>query len=195
MKKTIAIVLCVVMLSLVLAGCGGGSGKSWTGKHDVEITVANYGTFTVEVNADAAPQTASNFLTLAKKGFYNKQTIYRAIPGFGIYGGDPNKNGTGTNGGATIPGEFTSNGFNNTLSNTRGAIGMARDVNKDSASCRFYILQSDQTFLDGDFAVFGYVITGMDVVDQIAATAQTVGSDGYIAESNQPVITSAKVVK
>ena len=193
MKKTVAIVLAAVLLVLTLAGCG--SNKSWTGKHDVEITVANYGTVTLEINADAAPQTASNFLNLAKKGFYNKQTIYRAIPGFAIYGGDPNKNGTGTNGGNTIPGEFTSNGFNNTLSHTRGAIGMARDVNKDSASCRFYILQSDQLFLDGDFAVFGYVITGMDVVDQIAAAAQTIGSDGYIAESNQPVITSVKVIR
>jgi len=193
MKKTVAIALAAVLLVLLLAGCG--SNKTWTGKHDVEITVANYGTITLEINADAAPQTASNFLNLAKKGFYNKQTIYRAIPGFAIYGGDPNKNGTGTNGGNTIPGEFTSNGFNNTLSHTRGAIGMARDVNKDSASCRFYILQSDQLFLDGDFAVFGYVITGMDVVDQIAAAAQTIGSDGYIAESNQPVITSVKVTR
>ena len=194
MKKILAIVLAAILLCAALAGCGGGS-KTWTGKHDVEITIANFGTVTVEVNADAAPETASNFLNLCKKGFYTKQTIYRAISGFAVYGGDPNKNGTGTNGGNTIRGEFTSNGFNNTLSNTRGAIGMARDVNKDSASCRFYILQSDQTFLDGDFAVFGYVITGMDVVDQIAATAQTIGSDGYIAEANQPVITSVKVVK
>ena len=192
MKRSVAIVLAAALVLLALAGCGSSS-KSWTGKHDVEITVANYGTIPVEVNADAAPQTASNFLNLAKKGFYNKQTIYRAIPGFAVYGGDPNKNGTGTNGGATIPGEFTSNGFNNTLSNTRGAIGMARDVNKDSASCRFYILQSDQTFLDGDFAVFGYVVTGMEIVDQIAAGVQVIGADGYIAESNQPVITSVKV--
>lgn len=193
MKRILAIVLAAVLLCAALAGCGGGS-KTWTGKHDVEITVANYGTITVEVNADAAPNTASNFLNLCKKGFYNKQTFYRAISGFAVYGGDPNKNGTGTNGSNTVRGEFTSNGFNNTLSNTRGAIGMARDVNKDSASCRFYILQSDQTFLDGDFAVFGYVVTGMDVIDQIAASVPVIGSDGYIAESNQPVITSVKVI-
>ena len=193
MKRILAIVLAAVLLCTALAGCGGSS-KTWTGKHDVEITVANYGTITVEVNADAAPGTASNFLNLCKKGFYNKLTFYRAISGFAVYGGDPNKNGTGTNGGNTVRGEFTSNGFNNTLSNTRGAIGMARDVNKDSASCRFYILQSDQTFLDGDFAVFGYVVTGMDVIDQIASSVPVIGSDGYIAESNQPVITSVKVV-
>lgn len=191
MKKILTVLLSAVLLLTALAGCG--SGKTWTGKHEVEITVANYGTITLEINADAAPETASNFLNLCKKGFYNKLTVYRAIQGFAIYGGDPNKNGTGTNGSSTIHGEFTSNGFNNILSNTRGAIGMARDVNKDSASCRFYILQSDQTFLDGDFAVFGYVVTGMDVVDQIAAGVQVIGADGYIAESNQPVITSVKV--
>ncbi len=192
MKKILSVFLAVLLLASVLAGCGS-SGKAWTGKHNVEITVANYGKITVEVNADAAPETASNFLNLAKSGFYNKLTIYRVINGFAIYGGDPNKNGTGTNGGNTITGEFSSNGHINTLSNTRGAIGMARDVNKDSASCRFYILQSDQTFLDGDFAVFGYVTSGMDIVDQIAAAAQTIGTDGYIAESNQPTITSVKV--
>ena len=194
MKKTLAIILAVVLVCSAFAGCGGSSSKTWTGKHDVEITIGNSGTITVEVNADAAPETASNFLNLCKKGFYTKQTIYRAISGFAVYGGDPNKNGTGTNGGNTIRGEFTSNGFNNTLSNTRAAICMARDVNKDSASCRFYILQSDQTFLDGDFAVFGYVVTGMDVIDQIASGVPVIGSDGYIAESNQPVITSVKVV-
>ncbi len=193
MKKILSVFLAVLLLASVLAGCGS-SGKAWTGKHNVEITVANYGKITVEVNADAAPETASNFLNLAKSGFYNKLTIYRVINGFAIYGGDPNKNGTGTNGGNTVRGEFTSNGFNNTMSNTRGAIGMARDINKDSGSCRFYILQSDQTFLDGDFAVFGYVVTGMDVIDQIASGVPVIGADGYIAESNQPVITSAKVI-
>ena len=192
MNKTVALILALLLLTAALSGCGGD--KTWNGKHEVEITVKDYGTITLEIDADKAPVTASNFLNLVKKGFYNNLTIYRAIDGFAIYGGDPNKNGTGTNGGATIPGEFTSNGFNNTLSNTRAAIGMARDVNKDSASCRFYILQSDQTFLDGDFAVFGYVVTGMDVIDQIASSVPVIGSDGYIAESNQPVITSVKVV-
>lgn len=190
MKRILAALLSVLLLLTVLSACG--SSKTWTGKHSVEVTVANYGSFTVEVNADAAPQTASRFLNLAKSGFYNKKTIYRAIAGFAIYGGDPNKNGTGTSG-ETLPGEFSSNGFHNPLSNTRAAIGMARDTNKDSASCRFYILQSDQTFLDGDFAVFGYVTAGMDVVDQIAAGVHVIGADGYIAEANQPVITSMKV--
>ncbi len=192
MKKTLAIVLAVVLVCSAFAGCGGSSSKTWTGKHDVEITIGNFGTITVEVNADAAPETASNFLNLCKKGFYTKQTIYRAISGFAVYGGDPNKNGTGTSG-STITGEFTSNGYNNPMSNVRGAIGMARGINKDSASCQFYILQNNATYLDGDFAVFGKVSSGMEIVDRIASTVPVTGSDGHITVDNQPVITSMKV--
>ena len=92
-----------------------------------------------------------------------------------------------------MEGEFTSNGFNNPLSMTRGAIGMARGTDKNSGTCQFFILQNDATYLDGDFAVFGYVVSGMDIVDQIAASVQVTGADGFIAETNQPVITSVKV--
>jgi len=189
MKKTIAILLSAVMLLALLSGC---SGKTWKGRHEVEIKVKDFGTITLEINADAAPQTASNFLNLARKGFYNNLTIYRAIDGFAIYGGDPNRNGTGTSG-DTITGEFNSNGYNNPLSNVRGAIGMARGVNKNSASCQFYILQNDATYLDGEFAVFGSVTSGMEVVDAIAASAQVTGTDGHISRDNQPVISSIKV--
>ena len=191
MKRITAILLAVLMLSALLSGCGGS--KSWTGKHDVEIVIKDYGTITLEIDADSAPLTASNFLNLAKKGFYNNLTIYRAINDFAIYGGDPNKNGTGTSG-ETISGEFTSNGYNNPLSNVRGAIGMARGVNKNSASCQFYILQEDVTYLDGEFAVFGHVTSGMEIVDRISSTAQVTGSDGHITEANQPVISSIRVV-
>ena len=192
MKKKLALLLAAVMLLTVLSGCGGS--KEWTGKHKVEIEVKNYGTITLEINCDTAPQTASNFLNLAKKGFYNGLTFHRVINGFAIYGGDPNGNGTG-NSGATITGEFISNGYNNPLSNTRGAIGMARGINYNSASSQFYILQESNTFLDGDFAVFGYVTSGMEVVDQICSTVPTTGEDGYVAESNQPKISSIKVIK
>lgn len=191
MKRVTAFFLVIGLSVCLLCGCG--SRKAWSGKHTVEIVVKDYGTITLQIDCDAAPTTGSNFLNLAKKGFYNRLTIYRAIEGFAIYGGDPNGNGTGTSG-ETIYGEFTSNGFNNILSNTRGAIGMARGVNKDSASCQFYILQSDVTYLDGDFAVFGRVTSGMDVVDQIAASVEVNGADGYIAAKLQPVISSVKVV-
>ena len=192
MKRTAALLLAVLMVLAVLSGCGN-SKKSWTGKHDVEIVIKDYGTVTVEIDADSAPVTASNFLNLAKKGFYNNLTIYRAINDFAIYGGDPNKNGTGTSG-ETISGEFTSNGYNNPLSNVRGAIGMARGVNKNSASCQFYILQNEAHYLDGEFAIFGKVTSGMEIVDRIGSTAQVTGADGHITEANQPVISSVKVV-
>lgn len=190
MKKILALLLAVVLMAGVFSGCGD---KEWTGKHEVEMVVEHYGTIVLEINCDAAPQTASNFLNLVRKGFYDKLTIYRVINGFAIYGGDPNGNGTGSSG-TTVTGEFISNGFNNPLSNTRGAIGMARGVHKDSASCHFYIMQGDATYLDGDFAVFGYVTSGMEVVDQIAANVAVTGADGYVALANQPVITSMKVV-
>ncbi|MBR6114472.1 MAG: peptidylprolyl isomerase [Oscillospiraceae bacterium] len=190
MKKTIVLLLSVLLLVTALSACGGS--KSWTGKHTVEITIKDYGTIKVDIDADTAPVTASNFLNLVKKGFYNNLTIYRAIDGFAIYGGDPNKNGTGTSG-ETITGEFNSNGYNNPLSNVRGAFGMARGINKNSASCQFYILQNDATYLDGDFAVFGNVISGMEIVDLIASTAQVTGSDGHITVDNQPVISSIKL--
>ena len=192
MKRSLALTLALVLLLCTLAGCGGGS-KSWKGTHHAEIVVEEYGTITIEINADIAPITASNFLNLAKKGFYDGNSFYRVIDGFAIYGGDPNGNGTGTSG-STIEGEFTANGVANSLTNTRGAIGMARGTHYNSASCQFYILQSDATYLDGDFAVFGYVISGLNVVDQICASTPTTGSDGYVAAANQPVIKEIKVV-
>ena len=191
MKKTLVTLLLAVLMLSLLAGCGGN--KEWSGKHTVEITVKDFGTITVQVDADAAPITASNFLNLAKKGFYNNLTVYRAIDGFAIYGGDPNKNGTGTSG-DTIVGEFTSNGYPNMLSNVRGAIGMARGINKNSASCQFYILENDATYLDGDFAIFGSVTSGMEIVDRISSVTPVTGSDGHITVENQPVISSVKVV-
>ena len=192
MKRSLALTLALVLLLCTLAGCGGGS-KSWKGTHHAEIVVEEYGTITIEINADIAPITASNFLNLAKKGFYDGNSFYRVIDGFAIYGGDPNGNGTGTSG-STIEGEFTANGVANSLTNTRGAIGMARGTHYNSASCQFYILQSDATYLDGDFAVFGYVISGINVVDQICAGTATTGSDGYVASANQPVIKEIKVL-
>lgn len=190
MKKRMAVFLLAALLLAALCGCGG---KDWSGTHHVEIVVKDYGTITVEINGDAAPITAANFLNLAKKGFYDGTTFYRVLDGFAIYGGDPNKNGTGSSG-ATITGEFTSNGVANPLSNTRGAIGMARGVHYNSASCQFYILQSDATYLDGDFAVFGQVITGISVVDDICAGVQTSNAEGYVPTAGQPIISEINVL-
>lgn len=186
--------VCVAVLAGVLIWAltsGGGSAES--GKHHVAITVRDYGTITVELDADAAPITVQNFLDLAGSGFYDGLTFHRIIEGFMIQGGDPE--GTGMGGSdKTIKGEFSANGVENPLSHTRGAISMARSSAMDSASSQFFIVQKDSTFLDGQYACFGYVTDGMDVVDAIAADAQPTDGNGTIPADQQPVIESVKVL-
>ncbi len=186
--------VCVAVLAGVLIWAltsGGGSAES--GKHHVAITVRDYGTITVELDADAAPITVQNFLDLAGSGFYDGLTFHRIIEGFMIQGGDPE--GTGMGGSdKTIKGEFSANGVENPLSHTRGAISMARSSAMDSASSQFFIVQKDSTFLDGQYACFGYVTNGMDVVDAIAADAQPTDGNGTIPADQQPVIESVKVL-
>lgn len=186
--------VCVAVLAGVLIWAltsGGGSAES--GKHHVAITVRDYGTITVELDADAAPITVQNFLDLAGSGFYDGLTFHRIIEGFMIQGGDPE--GTGMGGSdKTIKGEFSANGVENPLSHTCGAISMARSSAMDSASSQFFIVQKDSTFLDGQYACFGYVTDGMDVVDAIAADAQPTDDNGTIPADQQPVIESVKVL-
>lgn len=186
--------VCVAVLAGVLIWAltsGGGSGES--GKHHVAVTVRDYGTITVELDADAAPITVQNFLDLADSGFYDGLTFHRIIEGFMIQGGDPEGTGMGGSG-KTIKGEFSANGVENPLSHTRGAISMARSSAMDSASSQFFIVQKDSTFLDGQYACFGYVTDGMDVVDAIAADAQPTDGNGTIPADQQPVIESVKVL-
>lgn len=186
--------VCVAVLAGVLIWAltsGGGSAES--GKHHVAITVRDYGTITVELDADAAPITVQNFLNLADSGFYDGLTFHRIMEGFMIQGGDPE--GTGMGGSdKTIKGEFSANGVENPLSHTRGAISMARSSAMDSASSQFFIVQKDSTFLDKQYACFGYVTDGMDVVDAIAADAQPTDGNGTIPADQQPVIESVKVL-
>ena len=140
--------------------------KELTGIHHAGIDIKDYGSIEVELDADTAPITVTNFVKLAQDGFYDGLTFWRIIDGFMMQGGDPKGNGTG---GAdeTIKGEFSSNGVKNDISHVRGTISMARSSDPDSASSQFFIVQSDSTFLDGDYAAFGHVTEGMDVVDQI----------------------------
>lgn len=186
--------VCVAVLAGVLIwALTSGGGSAETGKHHVAITVRDYGTITVELDADAAPITVQNFLDLADSGFYDGLTFHRIIEGFMIQGGDPE--GTGMGGSdKTIKGEFSANGVENPLSHTRGAISMARSSAMDSASSQFFIVQKDSTFLDGQYACFGYVTNGMDVVDAIAADAQPTDGNGTIPADQQPVIESVKVL-
>lgn len=169
------------------------SGELLSGKHHVEIEVQDYGTIEVELDADAAPITTTNFINLAQSGFYDGLTFHRIISGFMIQGGDPLGNGTGGSE-ETIKGEFSSNGVENDLSHTRGAISMARSSDPDSASSQFFIVHEDSTYLDGDYAVFGYVTDGMDVVDQICEDTEVEDGNGTVAAENQPVITAIRVI-
>ena len=166
----------------------GGAAAAYTAVIEVE----DYGSITVELDAAAAPETVSNFVSLAKVGFYDGLTFHRIMDGFMIQGGDPNGNGTGGSG-TSIKGEFQNNGVENPLSHTRGAISMARSSDYDSASSQFFIVHEDSTYLDGDYAVFGYVSEGMDVVDAICAEAEPIDRNGSIAKEEQPVIASVVV--
>ena len=154
------------------------------GKHHIEIQVKDYGTIKAELDGDTAPITVANFLKLAESGFYDGLTFHRIIDGFMIQGGDPKGNGTG---GAdkTIKGEFSQNGVENKLSHVRGTLSMARSQDMDSASSQFFIVQSDCTYLDGQYAAFGTVDEeSMEVVDAIAGGVERVHIlDGRIPHS------------
>lgn len=133
----------------------------------IKITVKSLGTITIALDYENAPNTCANFVELARIGFYDGLTFHRVIKGFMIQGGCPIGNGTGGPSYA-IKGEFTSNGFTNNLSHKRGVISMARAYDKDSAGSQFFIMHKDGPFLDGQYAAFGKVIEGIEIVDQIA---------------------------
>ena len=192
MKKFRFLLGIVLIPLLFLTGCSSDE-ETLTGKHHAEIVVQDYGTIKVELDADQAPITVQNFIDLANSGFYDGLTFHRIIEGFMIQGGDPNSDGTGGSG-HTIRGEFTQNGVNNTLSHTRGAISMARSSAMNSASSQFFIVHEDSTYLDGSYAVFGYVTEGMDVVDAIATSVTAEDSNGTVAKENQPVIEKITII-
>ncbi len=206
MRKLLSICL-AALLVLSLAGCGKTSVVGITttskapaaneesqgvGTHHAEIEIQDYGTITVELDGDAAPITVQNFMDLANDGFYDGLTFHRIIAGFMMQGGDPNGNGTGGSEN-TIKGEFSANGVENSLSHTRGAISMARSQAYDSASSQFFICHADSTFLDGQYACFGYVTDGMDVVDAVCEAAQPTDDNGTIPADQQPVITAIRI--
>ena len=161
--------------------------KELTGIHHAEIEVKDYGTIDVELDADTAPITVTNFVKLAQEGFYDGLTFHRIMEGFMIQGGDPNGDGTGGSE-ENIKGEFSNNGVDNDISHTRGTISMARASDPDSASSQFFIVQADSTFLDGDYAGFGHVTEGMDIVDKICEDAKPTDDNGTIPSDQQPVI-------
>ncbi len=132
------------------------------------IEINKFGTIEVELYKDVAPITVDNFIKLVNKGFYNGLTFHRIIKGFMIQGGCPKGNGTGGPG-YSIKGEFLANGVNNPLKHTRGVISMARAMDPDSAGSQFFIMHKDAPHLDGQYAAFGKVVNGIEVVDAIAS--------------------------
>lgn len=205
--------------SLCLAGCGSGvsgaastsaasasavpsssasscvtsaSGEYASGTHHATIEVEGYGAIKLELDADVAPVTVANFAKLACEGFYDGLTFHRIIEGFMVQGGDPNGNGTGGSD-EKIVGEFSDNGHPNSISHVRGTISMARSQAYNSASSQFFIMQADTPSLDGQYAAFGHVTEGMDVVDAMCEAARPTDNNGTIAAADQPRIASAKM--
>ena len=225
MKKTISLVLVAVLCMFCFASCSdeteGDTGSvseyneaqvqkttpdygeyvvpevetKGTGKFPkIKITVKNYGEINLTLNDEQAPLTVENFVNLVEKGFYNGLTFHRIIQGFMIQGGDPLGNGTGGSD-KPVKGEFSDNGVKNSISHKRGVISMARASDPDSATSQFFICDADSTFLDGQYAAFGYVTSGIEVIDKIAADANPTDDNGTIPSAEQPVIEKIEVVK
>lgn len=133
----------------------------------VALLIKNYGTVVIELYPEIAPNTVNNFIALVKSGFYDNNSFHRSVPGFMIQGGDPNGNGTGGPG-YNIKGEFSANGFTNNLKHTEGVISMARRQQNNTAGSQFFLMLGTSNHLDGQYAAFGKIIDGMDIVSSIA---------------------------
>ena len=191
--KKVTVILLAMVLVLSFVSCSKEEEAAAPALQDAkyaDITVKDYGTITVELNHDAAPVSVENFIKLAGSGFYDGLTFHRIMKGFMMQGGAPKDPG---NAPARIKGEFSDNGWNNPLSHVRGAVSMARANDYDSASSQFFIVHEDSTFLDGQYAVFGTVTEGMDIVDKICNEAQPTDNNGSIAAGAQPVIESIRL--
>ena len=200
MRKLITTTLLLTSLVMCtsLAGCGSKETESDSeakgDKYNIEIDVKDYGVIKATLDGSVAPVTVANFVKLTKEGFYDGLTFHRIIEGFMIQGGDPDGNGTGGSD-ETIKGEFEANGVENNLSHKRGVLSMARSNDPDSASSQFFIVQQDSTFLDGQYAAFGQVTEGMDIVDKICEDSNPTDDNGTIPKEEQPVINSIKIVE
>lgn len=154
----------------------------------IKVTMENGGEFVIELCPEQAPITCENFVKLVKSGFYDGLTFHRVIDGFMAQGGDPKGNGTGGSD-ENIKGEFRLNGVNNTLSHTRGVVSMARSQNPNSASSQFFICYDDGcTFLDGQYAAFGKVTEGMEVVDDFLSVPRRMSFSGERSTPVEPIV-------
>ena len=202
-KKTLvlAAVLLIGVLTGVAYALSGGEGSApveagqlLSGKHYIEMEIADYGAIVAELDADAAPITVTNFMNLVQSGFYDGLTFHRIINGFMIQGGDPLGNGTGGSD-TKIKGEFKANGVENSIAHERGVLSMARSMAYDSASSQFFIMHQKAPHLDGQYAAFGKVLSGMDVVDAICESVPVTDNNGSVNKVHQPVITFIKQIE
>lgn len=198
MKKILSLLLSILLV-MSLVACSktattGKSGGSSMAKPKVEISVKDYGKIQVELEPEVAPVTVENFLKLVNEGFYDGLTFHRIISGFMIQGGDPLGNGTGGSENR-IKGEFASNGVENNIKHVRGVISMARSMDPNSASSQFFIMHQDAPHLDGDYAAFGHVVSGIEVVDKLCDDTPVQDGNGTVAKIDQPVIEYIKEIK
>lgn len=195
--KFLIFTLCGCML-ISLCGCESGlpyeKDNKLYGTHTAVMIVKDFGEVKFELYGDIAPVTVANFVKLVNEGFYDGLTFHRAIAGYMIQGGDPNGDGTG-NSAPRIYGEFESNRFENNLSHTRGVISMARSRDYNSASCQFFIMLENETRLDGDYAAFGKVIEGIEIIDAVVESIKSVGSNGEITPADQPIIEKIEMLE
>lgn len=190
-KKLFIGAITVALLSLV--GCSSNNKENNTNVSQenlptATISIKDFGDVEVELYPNIAPNTVNNFISLANDGFYDGTTFHRVIKDFMIQGGDPDGNGTGGPG-YSIKGEFTNNGFQNDLAHTEGVISMARSYMPDSAGSQFFIMTSTSPHLDGEYAAFGKVTDGMDVVREI----ENIETDSSDMPVNTVTIESVKV--
>lgn len=182
----IVLIVILVLLSLIP--------KKEKENEMVEIKIKDYGTIVVEMDRANAPITVDNFINLVNNKFYDGLVFHRIMSGFMIQGGAPNSN-SNLSLVKNIKGEFKKNGITNNISHTRGVISMARANDMNSASTQFFIVHKDSTFLDGSYAGFGYVVSGMDVVDKICENVIVTDDNGTVKEGMQPVIESIRVIE
>ena len=206
--KKIIIVVVIVLLLVILALVGSKKHDKkeepkevvkeeenyLSGKVNVEMYIKDYGKVTMELDADTAPITVTNFVNLVKDKFYDGLTFHRIISGFMAQGGDPKGDGTGGSE-KTIKGEFSENGVENDISHVRGVVSMARANDPDSASSQFFIVTDNSKFLDGKYAGFGKVTDGMGIVDKMVKDARPIDDNGTISKDEQPVIEYIKVIE
>ena len=203
MKKIFCSLICLVLALTVFTACGKTEDKqgennttdpanSAGGLHHVEMVIKDYGTVKLELNADEAPITVENFITLAEDGFYDGVPFHRLDKDFVLQGGDPNGDGIGGSD-KPIKGEFYANGVQNNIKHKRGVISMARTNDPNSASSQFFICLDDMTAgsLDGNYAAFGHITEGMDVIDEVCANTPESNS---LPKDLQPIIETIKVI-